>query len=418
MRLGAGIDLYSGIRGVGSGSGVVDMSFLGGTLPASAAVLRASSATYFDSAGVHQLASSNVARFDHHPLTLASRGLLIEGQRSNILINSNDLTASGWDSNASGAAALTGTGLNGSACSRVTFDAGSQFSGITGPKITTGLTSTVHTFSGFFKYVSGTARVRFGSDTTTRWGSSQTALLDFNPQDGTFISYNGGNASNFQSVNVGNGWWFVSFNATTSASAGNASVVLYHGTAAAGVVDVYGLQCEAGAYASSYIPTTGSTATRGQEIASVSPLPWLNKSQGSFVAEVEGQPRTSSQRLLSCHVGTSEVDMIGLNASPAGTTWFVRENSNYTANLVFSALTPYVTSKVAGRYNTDDFAGSLNGGTVATDTSGALPTVTLDTMYIGNRNGGAGTQIFDGWFRKITYYPYALTDAQLQALTT
>lgn len=49
---------------------------------------RASTGTYFDSAGVLQSAAINVPRFDYDPTTLLPRGILIEESRINALANS------------------------------------------------------------------------------------------------------------------------------------------------------------------------------------------------------------------------------------------------------------------------------------------------------------------------------------------
>ena len=53
---------------------------------------RASSGTYTDSAKVLQTAATDVPRFDHNPTTGESLGLLVEEQRSNLLLNSGTLS--------------------------------------------------------------------------------------------------------------------------------------------------------------------------------------------------------------------------------------------------------------------------------------------------------------------------------------
>ena len=47
---------------------------------------RASNGTYTDSAGVLQTAATDVPRFDHDPTTGESLGLLVEEQRTNLLL--------------------------------------------------------------------------------------------------------------------------------------------------------------------------------------------------------------------------------------------------------------------------------------------------------------------------------------------
>ena len=53
---------------------------------------RAYSGTYVDSAGVLQTAATDVPRFDHNPTTGESLGLLVEEQRTNLLLNSGTLS--------------------------------------------------------------------------------------------------------------------------------------------------------------------------------------------------------------------------------------------------------------------------------------------------------------------------------------
>jgi hypothetical protein len=52
---------------------------------------RSTTATFVGSNGLIQSAAINVPRFDYDPVTLAPRGLLIEGQRTNLLLNSDIL---------------------------------------------------------------------------------------------------------------------------------------------------------------------------------------------------------------------------------------------------------------------------------------------------------------------------------------
>jgi hypothetical protein len=72
--------------------------------------------------------------------------------------------------------------------------------------------------------------------------------------------------------------------------------------------------------------------------------------------------------------------------------------------------------KGALAYKANDFATSYNGGAVATDTSGSVPT-NVDRMRLGHDYLAASTGELDGTISKIIYYPKRLTNAQLQALT-
>jgi hypothetical protein len=68
-------------------------------MPSGAVLERASTATYFDAAGVLQTAAIDAARFDHDPKTLAAKGLLHEPvAATNALLQSTPSTAGVWGS--------------------------------------------------------------------------------------------------------------------------------------------------------------------------------------------------------------------------------------------------------------------------------------------------------------------------------
>jgi hypothetical protein len=73
-------------------------------------------------------------------------------------------------------------------------------------------------------------------------------------------------------------------------------------------------------------------------------------------------------------------------------------------------------NKIATAYAVNDFAASRNGGTVATDTSGALP-VSLTQLNIGVDDRLSAIYYTSNHIKSITYYNVRLPDTQLQALT-
>jgi hypothetical protein len=76
-----------------SGGPSLNLQFAGSTtLDPRITFTRASTGTYFDSAGVLQSAAINAPRFDYDPTTLQPLGLLIEEARTNLVLNSATLS--------------------------------------------------------------------------------------------------------------------------------------------------------------------------------------------------------------------------------------------------------------------------------------------------------------------------------------
>jgi len=91
--------------------------------------------------------------------------------------------------------------------------------------------------------------------------------------------------------------------------------------------------------------------------------------------------------------------------------------SSAVALLTLGAVgTINAVSNVATAYKVNDFAASRNGGTVATDTAGAVP-VGVNRLNIGADPSGAAVNVSNTHIRQIAYYNTRLPDATLQALT-
>jgi len=85
IGLGGIATLASGTRGFNPS---LNLNFTSGVLDPRITFTRATTATFTGSNGLIQSAAINAPRFDYNPTTLESLGLLIEEQRSNLLLNS------------------------------------------------------------------------------------------------------------------------------------------------------------------------------------------------------------------------------------------------------------------------------------------------------------------------------------------
>ena len=178
---------------------------------------------------------------------------------------------------------------------------------------------------------------------------------------------------------------------------------------------IYGAQLE-GSYPTSYIPTSGSTVTRNQDIFTRDGIGSLiNSTEGVLFVEMAALSDDLSTREISLSDGTT-TDRIEIRYSPVSNRiqGLVRVGSVIVANLSFivSDITDF--SKIAFKWKVNDFALWIDGVESGTDTSGSIPSG-LNRLAL---DGGSGSDVFFGKVKQLQVYTTALTDTQLAALTS
>ena len=96
-----------------------------------------------------------------------------------------------------------------------------------------------------------------------------------------------------------------------------------------------------------------------------------------------------------------------------------RSGGTNQVNAVVGTLAFQSRARIAYGIKVNNFASSLNGAAVVTDTSGAVP-VSSTNINFGNIAAGysIGGPQRQQWVRRLAYYPVRLTDSTLQALST
>ena len=366
---------------------------------------RASTGSYFDSAGVLQSAAINTPRLDYNPSTLAAQGLLIEEQRVNSIRNNTMVGAvvgtpgtlpTNWVANVGGlnyAVVDTGT-ENGITYVDLRFN-GTPTS--TGPQTIAAdaLVSTI----GLTWSVSGWIKLSAGSFTnvsqTTLRVASEASGTVFTPSS-TLTRY-----ENARTLTTATSAWTLRWNYLDTVTPVDFTLRI-------------GLpQLELGAFATSVIPTSTVAATRSADVASVNTLsPWYNQSEGTVYAEFLAGVSVASQQAVFDIDNSS--DILNNRISWRMGNEFVVSAGSTVVNF-FITPTASATSKWAFAFTTNDFAFSRNGGAPSTDSSGALPSG-LNRMLLGNSNSAANT-FLNGYLRRITYYPRRLSNDELQTIT-
>jgi hypothetical protein len=350
-------------------------------------------------------------RFDHNPTTRESLGLLIEEARTNVCLQSANFTTTWSAANQVSITSNTIVAPDGT---------------LTGDKLIADATSNVHyvvqntgniaapwTFSCYAKA---------GEYSRVGFSYSNTGYVFFNLSTGVQEGTVGGGITSTSITSVGNGWYRVSFTSTSTGSGANIGIYLFNGAYSSGVptftgdgfsgLYIWGAQAEAGAFPTSYIPTTNAAATRAADTVVMTGqnlLSWFNAGQGTFYGD--GNLSGGGRYFHTVKSGSS-AQIEGVQQTSTFDAFIyttdVQANINISAN-------SFTNHRVALRYQTNGVGACVDAGAVSEDNTAVMP-LDLNAFYV-NSYGSSGP-LGSGTIKKVAYYPIALTNAQLQALTS
>jgi hypothetical protein len=207
---------------------------------------------------------------------------------------------------------------------------------------------------------------------------------------------------------------------TTSAGSGES----YVGDGASSLL-IWGFQMEAGSFPTSYLPTSGATATRSADVASIPTSSFgYNPDKGTVVCEFDAQYGGTANgfpRIWEIGNTTTAVNrVIGYIAASSSAVRCAALANNVTAAdfIIKTDATP-ASGKLAFAFADNDFAGVIDGGSPVVDTSGSFTTPSLprDRFTFGGASSTTNSNI-SGHLKSIRYWPRRLTNAQLQELTS
>ena len=177
----------------------------------------------------------------------------------------------------------------------------------------------------------------------------------------------------------------------------------------------YGFQTEQKSYATSYIPTEGSSVTRNQDVCNNGgSLASINSTEGTLYFE-GSYPKTTSgsgNKRIAISDGTSSNRVMFAEIGNTGLSALITSQGINSAYITGS-LDNLSNFKAAISYKQNDFALWINGLKVATDTSGNVPIGLNEIAF----DGGDGTNDFFGKTKALAVWPEALSDQELADLT-
>ena len=403
-------------------------------------VTRATTATRVNASGFIEVVASGVPRLDYYTSggTAGCPALLVEPAGTNLAWHS-ETWASGTNWGITSLTIATGTnatldpfGTNTANAISPTNASGVHELFSNNTTAITYTSGTIYTQSAFFKQGTGSAgryvQLTFPSNRFT-----QAGYANFDLQLGTLATVSGTTADSNRSAsieNYGNGWYRCRFTATCNASSTAGGVVTVLITASGdtrrpsftGVTgDVlygFGAQLETGSVATSYIPTTTTSATRNAEVISLSGAisGCIGQTEGTIYAEVDLRNIVGTKAIIALTDGTTDNRIVMRFTSSTVLATIIRVAG---ATNDYSVTIPTIPStggiyKIAFAYKANDYCLALNGTTYASTATRAVPA----TNSMAICQNGFGTDFLNDRIRAVALYTTRLTDAQLAALTT
>ncbi len=385
---------------------------------------RATTASYLGQNGLIKTAVAGQPRIDFDYLGNCL-GFLIEEARTNLLTYSEQFDNAAWTKVGTTVSANAATAPDGTTTDDLVKEDSTTGSHSIYQGVSKAASSITYTASVFLKAGPGSQRwpVLFLMESTN---GVKTGPIDLTT--GSFTGAASAFGSGFTLIsssitNFGGGIYRVSITATSSTapsivlnlplcntSGGNST---YTGDNTSGIY-AWGAQIEAGAFATSYIPTTSAGVTRNADVCSMrtADIPGFVSNQGAALSVADSSV-TGAQAFIyslsqsgvyndsvSVFVSASNVIQQGIYVGAADQGYI------YSGSVSAGAL-----YRIAGSFKVGSQAMSLNGAPTVTSSPAALPT--MNTLAIGSM----GSVYLNGHIRQLALFPQALASADLVTLT-
>ena len=365
---------------------------------------RSGSATRINSQGLIETVGNGQSRLNYPMIDGKVVGCphhILEPQRTNLLQYSEDFSNSYWYKDSisvtSGFVSPDGT-LNASKIVGSGFLQG----------VINVVASNVYTYSVFWKKDTSSF-IKFQVSSS---GPDETITL--NTKTLSFSSIT--NIDEYSVEEFGNGWYRLKITWTEQDTEISGIRIICDESDANSSLYIWGAQVEQGSFQTSYIKTNGSAVTRSAETANGSgDAATFNDSEGVLMAEISALADDGTYRVFGLSDGTASNRVIlYYNPNSNNIELFISSGGAAQTTLSLTLTDIKLLQKIAVKYKVNDIGLWINGFEVGIDTIATMPSGLNELAF----DNGVSTENFYGNTKQIQYYNSALTDSELEQLTS
>ena len=377
-------------------------------------VVRAATATYVGSDGLIKTALANEVRFDYTNGSCPS--ILVEPQRTNLVTYSEQFDNASWTKTRATITSNATTAPDGTLTADkliLSVDNNSHFIQQTGISVTAQIYSaTVYAKKAEYD----TVRILLAN----YW--SPTPSVIFNLTTKSIVSTA---SATGKITELNDGWFKLDITATINAAAGgnaffsiyggNNGIISLVGDGTSGIY-IWGAQLEAGANATSYIPTIASTVTRNADVISKTGISDLiGQTEGTVLCDINLTKLNSDKSLFTIDNGTANEYIALIRISSNIFRIRLKNSSGAAVTLINSIVINDARCKIGIAYKNGDYAMYINGVLRGTSTNSTnYPTTALTQFILSNASYG---QLNDS-YNSVALWKERLSNETLATLTT
>lgn len=355
---------------------------------------RGSTATRVNKDGLIETVAADTPRLDYS-VNADCPHLLLEPQSTNVIENSEVTSTWTYTEYGSGSAGTITTGktdmFGGINAVQIDFPSDAENVSFTFGQTSSSISSGSVALSVYIKLVESDAKtLQF------RASSNATSLINVNSTD--FVRYEmTGTKNSSEAFNL-------KLRPSQGTSSGGFSIIICHP------------QEEVGSYSTSYIPTSGSAETRSADVCnSAGTSAEFNDSEGVLFAEIAALANDGTIRQMSLSNGTTSNRIVFQFNNITNQYRFFMISGGTTVQSNFYTISDITAfNKIAYKYEENNIKVYINGTQVITDTSATMP-IGLDDLSF---DAGNGANDLYGKVKQVIYFNEALSDSELQTLTS